>query len=361
MANPSSQASAGSVLPGMVRVGIVGASGYSGSVAARLVCGHPAFGLAFATSDRMVGESLARQLGVPAPPAMVFEPNASALAIADRCDAVILATSASVSADLAPSFLERGKHVVDLSGGFRLEKAGDYSRWYGFEHPAISWLARAHYGLPEIFGAPPRGDGPVLVANPGCYPTAAILAMAPLLRAGLVEPTGIVVDAKSGVTGAGRQATEEFSFGEVDENLRAYKILTHQHTPEIVRALGRLADGVRLTFTAHLLPVRRGLMATCYARPRAGTTAAHVAQCLADAYAATPFVHAVPPERASLTRVVGTNHARVGATADGDVVISIGVIDNLLKGAAGQALQNLNLLYGLDESLGLAHLQRMAP
>jgi N-acetyl-gamma-glutamyl-phosphate reductase len=292
---------------------------------------------------------------------MLFEPNASALALADRCDAVVLATSASVSTQLAPAFLERGKNVVDLSGGFRLEHAGDYSRWYGFEHPAISLLSRAHYGLPELFGAPPRGDGATLVANPGCYPTAALLALAPLVRAGLVEPTGIVIDAKSGVTGAGRQATEQFSFGEVDEDLRAYRILGHQHTPEILRALRRVNADVKLTFTAHLLPVRRGLMATCYARPRAGTNASLVAQCLADAYAGRPFVHAVAPERATLGRVVGTNHARVGATADDDVVIAIGAIDNLVKGAAGQAVQNLNLMYGMDETLGLAHLQRMAP
>lgn len=345
-----------------IRVGVVGASGYSGSIGARLVCGHPALALAFATSDRLVGESVEHYLGVPAPPGLNFEPNASALSLADRCDAVLLATSARVSADLAPTFLEQKKHVVDLSGAFRLEKAGDYSRWYGFEHPAISWLSRAHYGLPEIFGAPPRAtEHGTLVANPGCYPTATILALAPLLRAGLVEPTGIIVDAKSGVTGAGRQATEDFSFGEVDEDLRAYKILTHQHTPEIVRSLSRLTDGVRLTFTAHLLPLRRGLMATCYARPRAGVTAAHVAQCLADTYAGRPFVHVVPPERATIARVAGTNHARVGATADGDVVVAIGTIDNLVKGAAGQAVQNLNLLYGLDESTGLSHLQRMAP
>jgi len=343
-----------------IRVGVVGASVYSGAVAARLLCAHPHFTLAFATSDRLVGEPLDRHLGVPTPAPMAFEPNASAVALGDRADVVLLATSAKVSTELAPTFLEQGKHVVDLSGGFRLEKAGDYARWYGFEHPAISWLSKAHYGLPELYGAPAR-DGATLVANPGCYPTASLLAIAPLVRAGLVEPTGIVIDAKSGVTGAGRQATEEFSFGEVDEDLRAYKVLSHQHTPEIVRHLSRFADGVRLTFTAHLLPVRRGLMATCYARPRAGTTAAHVQQCLADAYAGRSFVDVVAPDRVSLARVTGTNHARVGATADGDVVIAIGAIDNLLKGAAGQAVQNLNLLFGLDETTGLSHLHRTAP
>ena len=346
------------------RVGVVGASGYSGAVAARLVAAHPRFALAFCTSDRKVGEPVARALASPFADDLRFEPNASAPALASQCDAVVLATSARVSAELAPTYLEAGKHVVDLSGAFRLSDGADYARWYGFEHPAIAWLPRAHYGLPEIFGAPPRrapSEGPTLVANPGCYPTAALLALAPLVRAGLVEPGGIIIDAKSGVTGAGRQATEEFSFAEVEGDLRAYKLLAHQHTPEIKRGLARLADGVSLTFTPHLLPVKRGLMATCYARPRAGATSAAVAECLADAYAGKRFVVACPPERVTLNAVVGTNLARVGATADSDVVIAIGAIDNLLKGAAGQAIQNLNLLYGEDEGVGLEHLQRVAP
>jgi N-acetyl-gamma-glutamyl-phosphate reductase len=353
-----------------IRVGVVGASGYSGGVASRLLAAHPAFALAFATSDKLEGESVASHLGLAGlgglPSAarglanLRYVPNGSALDQADRCDAVLLATAADVSMRLAPAFAEKGKQVVDLSGAFRLD-AGAYPRWYGFEHAAPAWLDRAHYGLPEMFGTPRPG---AVVSNPGCYPTAALLALAPLVRERLVEPHGLIVDAKSGVTGAGKQSGEAFSFAEYADDVRAYKLLVHQHTPEIVRALGHhahLTEGVKVTFTAHYLPVKRGLIATCYARPRPGTTAARVAECLADAYAKTPFVRAMAADRVMLKRVVGTNQCHVGATADDDVVIAVGAIDNLLKGAAGQAVQNLNLMNGRDESEGLDALQPLSP
>jgi N-acetyl-gamma-glutamyl-phosphate reductase len=337
-----------------LRLGIVGASGYSGGVAARLAAVHPRLTLAFATSDKLAGESVESHLGARVDRGLRFVANGSALEHAGECDAVFLATSADVSMRLLPAFAELGKQVIDLSGAFRLE-AGAYPRWYGFEHTAPTWLERAHYGLPELFGAPPRGS---VVSNPGCYPTAALLPLAPLLREGLIEPGGIIIDAKSGVTGAGKKSGEEYSFAEVDEDLRAYKLLAHQHTPEITRALDRITKGVKLTFSAHLLPVKRGLMATCYARPRPGATAARVGECLATAYARTPFVRAMAPERVMLKRVAGTNEAHVGATANDDVVIAIGALDNLLKGAAGQAMQNLNAMNGWDEATGLDGLQR---
>jgi N-acetyl-gamma-glutamyl-phosphate reductase len=340
-----------------LRVGVVGASGYSGAAATRLIAMHPHASLAFATSDKLAGESVARELGIHFDDVTRFVPNAAAVEQADGCDAVFLATAADVSMRLAPSFAERGKQVVDLSGAFRLE-AESYPRWYGFDHTAASWLPRAHYGLPELFGIPPKG---AIVANPGCYPTAALLAIAPLVREGLVEPAGLVVDAKSGVTGAGRQTGEAYSFAEVDEDFRAYKLLAHQHTPEIHRSLTRLAKTASVTFTAHLLPLKRGLFATCYGRPRLGASAERVAQCLADTYASSPFVRAWPPEQVMLKRVVGTNDCHVGASADDAVVIAVGAIDNLLKGAAGQAVQNLNLMNGWDERAGLSGLHRVSP
>jgi N-acetyl-gamma-glutamyl-phosphate reductase len=356
-----------------LRVGVVGASGYSGAVAARIVASHPRAALTLATSDKFAGESVFARLSAPAiDRTLRFVPNAEALDRADVCDALLLATSAEVSMRLAPAFADRGKQVVDLSGAFRLD-AKAYPRWYGFEHTASAWLERAHYGLPELFGPPPRAErGNAIVANPGCYPTAALLALGPIVRAGLVDAAGIVIDAKSGVTGAGRRSDEPHSFAEIDGDLRAYKVFTHQHTPEIARALARLGRDASpasatggaaagLTFTAHLLPVSRGLLATCYARPRAGVTAAAVAECLAEAYARTPFVRAVPPEEVMLKRVAGTNLALVGATADEGIVIAAGAIDNLVKGAAGQAVQNLNGMNGWDETLGLDTLQRIAP
>jgi N-acetyl-gamma-glutamyl-phosphate reductase len=345
-----------------LRVGVVGASGYSGAVATRIVASHPRLSLSLATSDKLAGEAVFARLAAPAVDrALRFVPNGEAVDRSDAVDAVLLATSADVSLRLAPAFADRGKQVIDLSGAFRLD-APAYPRWYKFEHTAPSWLERAHYGLPELFGPPPRG---ALVANPGCYPTAALLAVGPLVRAGLVDATGIVVDAKSGVTGAGRRSDESYSFVEIDGDLRAYKVLTHQHTPEIARGIARLAPAgaaaAGMTFTAHLLPVSRGLLATCYARPRAGVTAAAVAACLAEAYGRTPFVRAVPPEDVMLKRVAGTNLALVGATADEGIVIAVGAIDNLVKGAAGQAVQNLNGMNGWDETLGLDTLQRIAP
>ncbi len=340
-----------------VRVGVVGASGYSGAVAARLVAVHPRLSLAFATSDKVAGESVAAHLGARVEAAMRFVGNGTSLEHADECDAVLLATSAEVSMRLLPAFAERGKQVVDLSGAFRLE-AGAYPRWYGFEHTAPAWLERAHYGLPEAFGSPARD---AVVSNPGCYATVAILAIAPLVRERMIEPTGIIIDAKSGVTGAGRQSSEAFSFAEYGEDSRAYKLLVHQHTPEIVRALSRAASGIKVTFTAHYIPVKRGILATCYGRPLPGATAARVAECLADAYGRSGFVRAMPADRVMLKRVVGTNACHVGATADDDVVIAVGAIDNLLKGASGQAVQNLNLMNGWDETTGLDGLQRVSP
>ncbi len=339
-----------------LRVGVVGASGYSGAVAARLVAAHPRLSLAFATSDKWEGQSLQTHLAVRVDPDALFVPNGAALEHESECDAVLLATSAEVSMRLLPAFADLGKQVVDLSGAFRLP-AGAYPRWYGFEHTSPAWLDRAHYGLPEVFGAPPRG---AVVANPGCYPTAALLALAPLLRAGLIESTGIVIDGKSGVTGAGKQGGEAFSFGEVDQDLHSYKTLTHQHTPEIVRALDRIGPGVKLTFTAHLLPIKRGLLTTCYARPRGDATAARVAECLATFYQRAPFVRTMTPDSVMLKRVAGTNFCHVGATASDDAVIAVGAIDNLLKGAAGQAIQNLNAMNGWDEATGLDSLQRFS-
>jgi N-acetyl-gamma-glutamyl-phosphate reductase len=345
-----------------LRVAIVGASGYSGSVAVRLVAAHERLALAFATSDKLAGESVGKHLGTRLDDKQVFFPNSAAVDRAEDCEAVILATAADVSMRVAPDFAARGKQVVDLSGAFRLDAAA-YPRWYGFEHTAPSLLDRAHYGLPELFGLPPGGS---LVANPGCYPTAALLALAPLLRGKLIETQGIVVDAKSGVTGAGRQGGEAYSFAEVDDDLRAYRVLTHQHTPEIARGLSKVVeDGqsgeIGVTFTAHLLPIKRGLLATCYARPRAGVDSRRVADCLAEAYARTAFVRAVPPEEAMIKRVVGTNLAYVGASANADVVVAIAAIDNLLKGAAGQAIQNLNAMNRWPETTGLDCLQRVSP
>jgi len=322
-------------------------------IAARLLLAHPYVELAFCTSDKWAGDEIGLRVGTPDPLRRTFVANARAVEASEDCSIVLLATSAEVSLDLAPKLRARGVSVIDLSGAFRLRDVAAYPRWYKFEHHLPEHLASSHYGLPELFGAPPR-EG--LIANPGCYATATILALAPLLRAGLIDPSGIIVDAKSGVTGAGRQSKEQYSFSEVEGDFRAYKLLSHQHTPEIAQAINVKS----LTFTAHLLPVRRGILATCYARPRKGSVE-QLAEALRDAYARAPFVEVTAPEDVSLASVVGTNMCRIGVAADDDVVLVVSAIDNLVKGAAGQAVQNLNLMLGLDERIALAGLQRSSP
>ncbi|MCC6649205.1 MAG: N-acetyl-gamma-glutamyl-phosphate reductase [Polyangiaceae bacterium] len=334
-------------------VGVVGASGYSGAVLVSLLARHPGARLVFATSDKRAGERVSDVTGADTGE-LRFSPNGSALELAAGCDVALLATSAEVSLDLAPRLLAANKRVVDLSGAFRLRDAAEYPRWYRLEHRHPELLAEAHYGCFEIAGPPPAGAR--LVANPGCYPTAALLSVAPLLSAGLAEPRGVVVDAKSGVTGAGRQAKEEYSLAEAAGDLRAYKLLSHQHTPEIEQRAG-----AKITFTAHLLPIRRGILTTSYLRPRGGATTDAVMGALERAYEGSPFVRVMPPERVRITGVAGTNQAHVGAVADADVVVVTCAIDNLVKGAAGQAVENLNLLLGLPRETGLLGLPRFAP
>ncbi len=351
------------------RIGIVGASGYSGILAARILAAHPSCELACATSDRWAGESVRARAGADTTLTFVTHEEAFAAGL----DAVLLATSAEVSITLAPRFLAQGVKVVDLSGAFRLRDAQAYPRWYRFDHAAPELLSKSHYGLPELF----PGKVDALVANPGCYATAAILSLAPLARAGLLDlDAPLIVDGKSGVTGAGRQAKDEYSFVEVDDDVRAYKLHAHQHTPEMSQAIGDVAGrGVSLTFAAHLIPVRRGLLCTSYVRPRVGVTTAALRTCLEEAYRDAPFVEVVHPHEVRLASVVGTNVCRVGVLApdlaipdihdsssnDAPVVVVVAALDNLIKGAAGQAVQNLNRLLGFAESTGLDRLFRSTP
>ncbi len=339
------------------RVIVVGASGYSGGVLARLLASHPHLTLHAATSDARAGKNVGRELGFRSD--VCFVKNGEALRAAETCDVAFLATPAEVSASLGPELHAAGKTVVDLSGAFRLATGDDVRAHYKFSHPHEDRLGKTRYGLPEMFGAPEKG---ALVANPGCYPTPTLLGLGPLVKAGLVSPSGIVVDAKSGTTGAGRQSKEEHSFAEVAENLRAYKLLSHQHEPEISQKLAAYAGTAvtGLVFTPHLLPVRRGLLTTSYVRPVAGADTAKLEACLRDTYAGSLFVEIVAPEEVTLASVTGTNMCRLGVVSRGDVAIVVGAIDNLVKGAAGQALQNVNLALGFDEGCGLVGLQRSA-
>ena len=345
------------------RVGVVGVSGYSGMETARLVAAHPAFTLVSAVSDKWAGALVGDQLAVAGAAAAVRIVNqAEAQATFAGLDVVFLCTPAEVSLALAPVALEAGCRVVDVSGAFRLA-ADLYPRWYGFPHPRPELLAQACYSMPEA-GASRDIREARLVSNPGCFATAATLASLALLRGGVIEPAGIVIDAKSGTTGAGKKATEDFSFSEIDGDFHAYRILKHQHTPEIERALALAGhDAGKVTFTAHLLPVRRGILATVYGRLRPGKTGADAAAAVAAFVAGKPFLRAVAPQAVRLHPVLGTNRVLLGADADPErgVAIAFAAIDNLVKGAAGQAVQNANLMLGLAETTGLDGLSGSAP
>jgi N-acetyl-gamma-glutamyl-phosphate reductase len=338
-----------------VPVGVVGASGYSGLEASRILAFHPQVELKLLGSDKWAGDTAARRAGLRgAAGKLKYAPQDQIVPLARECAAVLLATPAEGSLKLAPILYALGVKVIDLSGAFRLRDASLYPKYYdAFEHTRKDLLSEAFYGLPELFRAP---AGTRLVANPGCYPTAASLALAPLIEAGLIEGP-FIVDAASGVTGAGRKANDEMSFAEVDEDFKAYKVLRHQHQPEIAQTLGR-----PLTFTAHLLPVKRGILATCYARLARGRSGQELKPALLHKYADAPFVDVLDsPDEVTLKRVVGTNRCELAVASDGETVVVISAIDNLVKGAAGQAVQNLNLVMGWPETAGLDTLREFHP
>jgi N-acetyl-gamma-glutamyl-phosphate reductase len=341
-----------------VRAGIVGVSGYSGMELARILASHPDFSLSLATTDRWQGKRLGDRVTINGPAAdLVCASQAEGQLRLGEVDVVFFCTPPEVSVALAPVALAAGARVVDLSGGFRLA-AEDYPTWYGFTHANPQLLAQAVYSMPEATDTAAKLRTAKLVSNPGCYPTASALTVLPLLRAGLVEPDPIFIDAKSGTTGGGRKATEDWSFSEIVGDIRAYRILRHQHQPEIERVLALAGlPGAKVTFTPHLLPVRRGILAAAYCRLRPGVADASLAvkQAFADFAEGKPFIKVVAPEEVRLQAAVGTNRVVLGAAADAKrgVVVSLAAIDNLVKGAAGQAVQNANLMFGFAETSGL--------
>lgn len=332
-----------------VKVAVVGATGYAGGELARLLLRHPEVALVAAVARSHQGEALRM-----VQPHLHAAPDELRVG-ADPGDAEIVFTAlpAGEAAKLVPGWLAEGRRIVDIGSDFRLRDPASYEKWYGYTHPAPELLADAVYGLTELARAALAAAR--IVANPGCYPTASLLALAPAVRAGLIGPD-VIVDAKSGVSGAGRIVDEAYLYGSIDESVRAYGVPRHRHTPEIAQQLGTMgpAFAPRLTFTPHLVPMTRGLIATCYASLVDGVTAADVAAAYASAYPGEPFVRVVPafpPTKATL----GSNWCLVHAVVDEDNrrLVAVGVIDNLVKGAAGAAIQNLNVMCGLPETMGL--------
>ncbi|HET7472144.1 MAG TPA: N-acetyl-gamma-glutamyl-phosphate reductase [Candidatus Limnocylindrales bacterium] len=343
-----------------IRVGIVGATGYVGAELIRLLGRHPdveIVGLQGRDRDRepigkthahLSGTGLAVDAGLP------------------DVDAVFLALPHGTAAELVPGMAAGGTAVIDLGPDFRLRSAADYPRWYGFDHPNPSLLDSAVYGLVELHRselAALRHASPAIVGSPGCYPTATLLALAPLARAGLIGD--LVVDAKSGVSGAGRDPKPNLMFGEVNESVSAYGIGGHRHVAEIEQELGAIGAGAGVSnpgaapvdFLPHLIPMTRGILSASHVRPTRSVTQAELDALYRDAYAGEPFVTVVAAAPAT-KHVLGSNHVRVSVHHDPRTgrILAIGVVDNLVKGAAGQAIQAFNLVHGLPETAGLEQL-----
>jgi len=330
-----------------MRIAVVGATGYAGLEVLRLAGAHPDAEVVLATGESHAG----RRVGDHAPALaglyrdMVFEPTASVLE--HDLDTVFLALPHGKSQDLVPDLRERGVAVVDLGADFRLRLATDYDTWYGDAHRAPHLLADAVYGLVERHRA--ELAGAQLIAVPGCYPTASSLALGPFLDRGLVEREGIVVNALSGASGAGRATSERLHFSRLAANAEAYGLLHHRHTIEIQREIG-----AELLFTPHLVPVARGMLVTAYARVSTSFSSADALDVLRDAYEHDPFV-VVTEEPPTLKDPVGSNLCLVSARVDARTgwLVAMSSLDNLVKGAAGQALQAWNVSRGVDETRGL--------
>ncbi|GIU80081.1 MAG: N-acetyl-gamma-glutamyl-phosphate reductase [Bryobacteraceae bacterium] len=332
-----------------IRAGIVGFRGYSGMELVKILSGHPRVEPVL-MEHRSDAAPEVHPLGWQGPERIAA--TAEAARTADVA-VVLLATPADVSMQLAPEFLEAGIRVIDLSGAFRLRTVERYRHWYKEEHTQPALLAEAVYGLPEFYREQVKGAR--LVANPGCYPTAANLALRPLVEAGCIDRRhGIICDAKSGVSGAGRKPSLKTSFCEVTENFSAYSILGHRHVPEVLLNSG--LEESEFSFTAHLLPIHRGILETIYFRAAEGVTAERLLEVYQGAYPDEPFVKLYPPGSVpDLRPVQHTNLCLIGWRVDDATrrAVVVACIDNLGKGAAGQAVQNLNLMLDLAETEGL--------
>lgn len=333
-----------------MRVGVLGASGFAGVELLRLLAQHPYMEVVYATGDSQAGmlaASLYPSLASAYPQLVLEEFDVER---ARGCDVVFLALPHEASLALVPQLIDHVRLVVDLSAAYRLKDAAAYPQWYGFDHDQPELLREAVYGLPEMFREQLRDAR--LIATPGCYVTAASMAIAPLVRAGVIATTRVIVDAASGVSGAGRAPKANTTFCAVDEDVVAYGLLDHRHTPEIEQV-----SGAQVLFTPHLVPMNRGILATCYASPADGVelTSQSVLATLAKAYAGESFV-VVRPAPPSTKATMGTNSVHLSARYDErtNTVIVLSALDNLTKGAAGGAIQAANVALGFAESDGLS-------
>jgi N-acetyl-gamma-glutamyl-phosphate reductase len=338
----------------MIRVGVVGATGYAGAELVRILSEHPEVQLTTVVSRQYAGKrfdsvypSLKGIVSLSCEPLDVDE-------ICKKTDVVFMALPHKVPMSIAPDFLKKGKKVVDLSADFRFRNADLYEAHYQ-PHTSRELTENAVYGLCEVFHKEIASAG--LIGNPGCYPTSIMLPLIPLLKNKLVDPVGIVADAKSGVSGAGRSLFLGSHFCEVTESFKAYKVAGHRHNPEIDEVLSIVSNrSIHVTFVPHLIPMSRGMLSTIYAGMAPGVSSMDVADCLSSFYENKPFVRLLDADMLPETRFVrGTNFCDIGWRIDEKAgrLILVSAIDNLVKGAAGQAVQNMNIMLGLDEALGL--------
>lgn len=337
----------------MIQAGVIGATGYAGAELVRLLQAHPNVQLSAISSVSFTGQALSEIY--PAYLGLCDLVCTDQDEVIENSDVIFAALPHGLSQELAQSCHDKGKAFVDLGADFRLEDEADYKEWYGESFLSKELHDLAVYGLPELFRENIKGKR--LIANPGCYTTAAPLALAPAVKNGLVELTGIIADCKSGSTGAGRKPGQNTHFPELNEGFSAYKVAAHRHTPEMEQTLSRVAgEKLTLTFVPHLLPISRGILATCYARLKPGVTEEQVRAAYQAMYANEPFVRLLPKGQvADVKRVRFSNFCDISLHLDERCgqLIAVSAIDNMVKGAAGQAVQNMNLMFGLEETAGL--------
>lgn len=338
---------------GILKVAVVGATGYAGCELIKILLRHPKVKITSLSAKIEKAEPIATIFPVFKGQIDLVCGELDVKAVSKVADFIFLALPHKVSMEVAPNFLELGKKVVDLSADYRLKIKSEYETWYGVKHTSPQLLTTAVYGLPELYRKEIKKTR--LVANPGCYPTGAILGCAPMVKKGLVELDEIIIDAKSGVSGAGRSPMLPLHFPEANENVRAYKVNQHQHMPEINQELSKLTRAkIEVTFTPHLVPMNKGILSTIYFTLKKPLTAKEAMKNYKEFYKDEPFIRILDEGKFPETKdTLNTNYCDIGIKINNTRAIVITAIDNLWKGAASQAVQNMNIMSGFNETLGL--------
>ncbi len=342
----------------MIKAAVLGATGYTGTELVRLLSTHPKIEVAYVTSESHAGLKISDVHPQFSGRVDLTLQHIDIRQIPGSLDLVFCALPHGKSAEAVSALLKKELRVIDLSADYRLKNAELYREWYAMEHPHTELLKSAVYGLPELYAG--EISGARFIANPGCYPTSILLALAPLLKNRLADPGNIIIDAKSGVSGAGRAPKQPFHFPDCTENFKAYRVVSHQHTPEIEQELGRIAASeLKVTFTPHLVPMIRGILSTIYLQPDRSVSEKELCSVYEEFYSSSPFVRVLDAPALPETRFVrGSNYCDLALRLDSRTnrLIIISAIDNLVKGASGQAVQNMNLMLGLPEETGLGQL-----